>query len=178
MFFRLIRQPTTTLRPRSGKEYHNIDRSTLVGPHSIMLDNKISSRITRDTTNASYANITPVPEKSESPSPGYQSGSSPSQENAPTQSILPDETNHFKFQVTIISINPERIITFDIVHLANSLSHSINITEVVLTRCHESFLRKNSGIIQSRATFSQDFYLIIRSRITSNIKKRNLSTNL
>lgn len=96
-----------------------------------MLDNKISSRITRDTTNASYANITPVPEKSESPSPGYQSGSSPSQENAPTQSILPDETNHFKFQVNII--HPGRIITFDIVHLTSSLSHSINITEVVMT---------------------------------------------
>lgn len=32
-----------------------------------------------------YANITPVPEKSESPSPGYMSGSSPAQEMIPAQ---------------------------------------------------------------------------------------------
>lgn len=42
--------------------------------------------------NAAYANITPVPEKSESPSPGYMSGSSPAQE-------IPGQQTHFTFQV-------------------------------------------------------------------------------
>lgn len=38
---------------------------------------------------ASYANITPVPENAESPSPGYQSGTSP-----------PDaQREHFMFKV-------------------------------------------------------------------------------
>lgn len=41
---------------------------------------------------AAYANITPVPEKSESPSPGYMSGSSPAQE-------APGQPGHFTFQV-------------------------------------------------------------------------------
>lgn len=43
-------------------------------------------------SNSTYANITPVPEKSESPSPGYMSGSSPAQE-------IPGQQGHFTFQV-------------------------------------------------------------------------------
>lgn len=54
----------TTLRPRSGKEYYKLDRSILT---------EQGRAIT--TTSSSYANITPVMEKSESPSPGYISSS-------------------------------------------------------------------------------------------------------
>lgn len=53
------RPTATTLKPRSGKEYHKIDRYILEG----------------DLKKSPYAGITPVPEKSESPSPGYMSGS-------------------------------------------------------------------------------------------------------
>ncbi|XP_024945982.1 uncharacterized protein LOC107272909 isoform X2 [Cephus cinctus] len=60
------RTVTTTLRPRSGKEYYKIDRSILVE----------QGRTSLTTTAGNYANITPVLEKSESPSPGYMSGSS------------------------------------------------------------------------------------------------------
>ncbi|XP_046628070.1 uncharacterized protein LOC124308934 isoform X1 [Neodiprion virginianus] len=59
------RQVATTLRPRSGKEYYKIDRSILV---------EQGRTLTGPTSN--YANITPVLEKSESPSPGYMSSSS------------------------------------------------------------------------------------------------------
>ncbi|XP_073991407.1 uncharacterized protein isoform X3 [Rhodnius prolixus] len=56
---RLGRVAATTLRPRSGKEYHKIDR--------YILD---------DVKNKSLCPvITTVPEKSESPSPGYMSSS-------------------------------------------------------------------------------------------------------
>uniref|UniRef100_A0A1B6CQJ2 Uncharacterized protein n=2 Tax=Clastoptera arizonana TaxID=38151 RepID=A0A1B6CQJ2_9HEMI len=58
-YLRLGRTAATTLRPRSGKEYHKIDRYILEG----------------DLKKSPYTNITPVPEKSESPSPGYMSGS-------------------------------------------------------------------------------------------------------
>ncbi|BES92270.1 Docking protein 7 [Nesidiocoris tenuis] len=57
---RLGRIPVTTLRPRSGKEYHKIDRY-------ILEDVKAKGLNTIITT---------VPEKSESPSPGYMSSSS------------------------------------------------------------------------------------------------------
>ncbi|XP_034945798.1 uncharacterized protein [Chelonus insularis] len=60
------RAVTTTLRPRSGKEYYKLDRSILTE----------QGRATTTTTPSSYANITPVLEKSESPSPGYMSSSS------------------------------------------------------------------------------------------------------
>lgn len=43
---------------------------------------------------ANYANITPVPENAESPSPGYQSGGSPSQEQS--------QNEHFLFKVWIL----------------------------------------------------------------------------
>jgi hypothetical protein len=63
------------MRPRSGKEYQNIDRSTIVlvqqPSKSVSPVSSISS-----TTHVNYVNITPVPESSESPSPGYQSSSS------------------------------------------------------------------------------------------------------
>ncbi|XP_057326165.1 serine-rich adhesin for platelets-like [Microplitis mediator] len=67
------RAVTTTLRPRSGKEYYKIDRSILAeqGRNSV-------------TSGSSYANITPVLEKSESPSPGYIS-SSPFEQPAPSR---------------------------------------------------------------------------------------------
>lgn len=64
---------TTTLRPRSGKEYYKIDRSILVEQGRILT-----------TASANYANITPVLEKSESPSPGYMS-SSPFEQPQPTR---------------------------------------------------------------------------------------------
>ncbi|XP_068082399.1 uncharacterized protein [Anabrus simplex] len=76
---RLGRPATTTLRPRSGKEYQLIDRSILDGdmkPHCTVPEK--SPHQLRGLV-APYANITPVPEKSESPSPGYMSGS-PGQE--------------------------------------------------------------------------------------------------
>lgn len=53
---------TNTLRPRSGKEYHKIDRSILV-----------DSRRSVNSSSNNYANVTTVMEKSESPSPGYMS---------------------------------------------------------------------------------------------------------
>lgn len=70
----------TTLRPRSGKEYYKIDRSILV-----------EQGRTLTTPSANYANITPVLEKSESPSPGYMS-SSPFEQPQPTREhfLFPD----------------------------------------------------------------------------------------
>lgn len=80
-FFRLGgRAVATTLRPRSGKEYYKIDRSILV-----------EQGRTLTTPSANYANITPVLEKSESPSPGYMS-SSPFEQPQPTREhfLFPD----------------------------------------------------------------------------------------
>ncbi|GAB0098018.1 uncharacterized protein DMENIID0001_137080 [Sergentomyia squamirostris] len=80
---RLIRPPTSTLRPRSGKEYQNIDRSVLSlsqqGINAPSDPTKMTPSQFRSIlpSSANYANITPVPENAESPSPGYQSGSSP-----------------------------------------------------------------------------------------------------
>ncbi|XP_038109325.1 uncharacterized protein LOC6053441 isoform X2 [Culex quinquefasciatus] len=80
---RHIRQATSTLRPRSGKEYQNIDRSILAltqpggavdGKHPVGTPSQLRGLL---PCSANYANITPVPENAESPSPGYQSGSSP-----------------------------------------------------------------------------------------------------
>ncbi|XP_076280296.1 uncharacterized protein LOC143209024 isoform X1 [Lasioglossum baleicum] len=75
------RAVATTLRPRSGKEYYKIDRSILVE----------QGRTTLTTPAANYANITPVLEKSESPSPGYMS-SSPFEQPQPTREhfLFPD----------------------------------------------------------------------------------------
>lgn len=67
------RTVATTLRPRSGKEYYKIDRSILAEQGRIL-----------STASANYANITPVLEKSESPSPGYMS-SSPFEQPQPTR---------------------------------------------------------------------------------------------
>ncbi|KAJ9593987.1 hypothetical protein L9F63_014582, partial [Diploptera punctata] len=75
---RLGRQATTTLRPRSGKEYQLIDRSILEGDMKGPLGSEKTPHQLRGLV-SQYANITPVPEKSESPSPGYMSGS-PGQE--------------------------------------------------------------------------------------------------
>lgn len=83
-FFRLGgRAVATTLRPRSGKEYYKIDRSILV-----------EQGRTLTTPSANYANITPVLEKSESPSPGYMS-SSPFEQPQPTREhfLFPDVSN-------------------------------------------------------------------------------------
>ncbi|XP_055594369.1 uncharacterized protein LOC129745368 [Uranotaenia lowii] len=83
---RHIRQATSTLRPRSGKEYQNIDRSILsltqpgsdVAPNPSLKHPGTPSQLRGLLScSANYANITPVPENAESPSPGYQSGSSP-----------------------------------------------------------------------------------------------------
>lgn len=79
-----------TMRPRSGKEYQNIDRSTIVlaqpsSPHRKSVSPVSSSSIS--SSNANYVNITPVPESSESPSPGYQSSSS-FQEEYPLLKVL------------------------------------------------------------------------------------------
>ncbi|XP_047106841.1 uncharacterized protein LOC124776045 [Schistocerca piceifrons] len=79
----LGRQATTTLRPRSGKEYQLIDRSILDGD---MKQGDKAGHPLR-TIGGQYANITPVPEKSESPSPGYMSGS-PGQERDDQPLIL------------------------------------------------------------------------------------------
>ncbi|KAL6447157.1 hypothetical protein ACFW04_001462 [Cataglyphis niger] len=75
------RAVATTLRPRSGKEYYKIDRSILVEQGRILT-----------TASANYANITPVLEKSESPSPGYMS-SSPFEQPQPTREhfLFPEE---------------------------------------------------------------------------------------
>ncbi|KZC09716.1 Protein Dok-7, partial [Dufourea novaeangliae] len=77
------RAVATTLRPRSGKEYYKIDRSILV-----------EQGRTLTTPAANYANITPVLEKSESPSPGYMS-SSPFEQPQPTREhfLFPDVTD-------------------------------------------------------------------------------------
>lgn len=74
---------TTTLRPRSGKEYYKIDRSILV-----------EQGRTAGTTPSNYANITPVLEKSESPSPGYMS-SSPFEQPQPSRErfLFPEVRN-------------------------------------------------------------------------------------
>ncbi|XP_058836233.1 uncharacterized protein LOC131692891 [Topomyia yanbarensis] len=79
---RHIRQSTSTLRPRSGKEYQNIDRSILsltqAGSESTLKHPGTPSQLRGLLScSANYANITPVPENAESPSPGYQSGTSP-----------------------------------------------------------------------------------------------------
>lgn len=97
---RLLRPATSTLRPRSGKEYQNIDRSMLSlhhggggGGHHLHLhqqqhlhhpSSNLQPSQLRGLLNCSvnYANITPVPENAESPSPGYQSGSSPQEPDA------------------------------------------------------------------------------------------------
>ncbi|XP_044595512.1 probable serine/threonine-protein kinase DDB_G0282963 isoform X2 [Cotesia glomerata] len=67
------RAVATTLRPRSGKEYYKIDRSILAEQSRNL-----------STSGSSYANITPVLEKSESPSPGYIS-SSPFEQPPPSR---------------------------------------------------------------------------------------------
>ncbi|KAG7202030.1 hypothetical protein KM043_004714 [Ampulex compressa] len=74
------RAVATTLRPRSGKEYYKIDRSILVEQGR--------------GQSANYANITPVLEKSESPSPGYMS-SSPFEQPQPTREhfLFPEVNN-------------------------------------------------------------------------------------
>jgi hypothetical protein len=69
-----------TMRPRSGKEYEKIDRAAISGlvqasSHTNSIS-PISSSTTSSSNNPNYVNITPVPEHSESPSPGYQSSSS------------------------------------------------------------------------------------------------------
>uniref|UniRef100_A0A4Y0BIY0 Uncharacterized protein n=1 Tax=Anopheles funestus TaxID=62324 RepID=A0A4Y0BIY0_ANOFN len=78
---RHIRQATSTLRPRSGKEYQNIDRSILsltqASTDAIKVPGTPSQLRGLLSCSANYANITPVPENAESPSPGYQSGTSP-----------------------------------------------------------------------------------------------------
>lgn len=79
------RAVATTLRPRSGKEYYKIDRSILVEQGRILT-----------TASANYANITPVLEKSESPSPGYMS-SSPFEQPQPTR-------EHFLFPEVSIAV--------------------------------------------------------------------------
>lgn len=71
---RLLRQATSTLRPRSGKEYQNIDRAMLMQQQTH--PPTVSQLRALLTCSGNYANITPVPESVESPSPGYQSGSS------------------------------------------------------------------------------------------------------
>lgn len=87
IFFRQIRQATSTLRPRSGKEYQNIDRSLLSLTQQQGDTLKPASSVA--TLRANYANITPVPENAESPSPGYQSGTSPQEQQG----------DHFMFKV-------------------------------------------------------------------------------
>lgn len=65
------------MRPRSGKEYQNIDRSTIVLTQPPNQHCKSVSPVSSiSSSNANYVNITPVPESSESPSPGYQSSTS------------------------------------------------------------------------------------------------------
>lgn len=87
IYCRLLRQ---TLRPRSGKEYQNIDRPS--GPtHPKLHQTQFRSMDSDDSNTPStqiqyrglhsdpavnYVNIMPVPENAESPSPGYQSGDS------------------------------------------------------------------------------------------------------
>ncbi|XP_055382436.1 uncharacterized protein LOC129612705 [Condylostylus longicornis] len=83
---RLLRQATSTLRPRSGKEYQNIDRSlialTQAGDTVKVHTNQAAQIRGLLSCTVNYANITPVPENAESPSPGYQSGYSPQESQA------------------------------------------------------------------------------------------------
>ncbi|CRK92655.1 CLUMA_CG006193, isoform A, partial [Clunio marinus] len=66
-----------TMRPRSGKEYQNIDRAAIALSQNVVQHCKSVSPVSSiSSTNINYVNITPVPESSESPSPGYQSSSS------------------------------------------------------------------------------------------------------
>lgn len=68
-----------TMRPRSGKEYQNIDRSVIVSTIQESTNQtckSISPAPSIASSNANYVNITPVPESSESSSPGYQSSTS------------------------------------------------------------------------------------------------------
>lgn len=91
---RQIRPATSTLRPRSGKEYQNIDRSllSLTQPQPELCTNNTNNKQgnSTGTLRANYANITPVPENVESPSPGYQSGTSPQEQQG----------EHFMFKVS------------------------------------------------------------------------------
>ncbi|XP_039284795.1 uncharacterized protein LOC111049973 [Nilaparvata lugens] len=57
---RLSRTAVITLKPRSGKEYHKVDRCYILDEESKRTNSRVS---------------TTIPEKSESPSPGYASGS-------------------------------------------------------------------------------------------------------
>lgn len=62
------RSVSSTLRPRSGKEYCKIDRNAL---------EKVVSPVQNPAlANHHYSNIAPLLEKNESPSSGYGSGSS------------------------------------------------------------------------------------------------------
>lgn len=80
-------KPTVnTLRPRSGKEYQNIDRSTItLVQQKPSQHNKSISSNSSSSSNPNYVNITPVPENSESPSPGYQSSTSFQDEFVPNK---------------------------------------------------------------------------------------------
>ncbi|XP_018395242.1 PREDICTED: uncharacterized protein LOC108773806 [Cyphomyrmex costatus] len=86
------RTVATTLRPRSGKEYYKIDRSILVEQGRILT-----------TASANYANITPVLEKSESPSPGYMS-SSPFEQPQPTREhfLFPEELKLKAYKIGMV----------------------------------------------------------------------------
>lgn len=76
-----------TMRPRSGKEYHNFDRSTIILVQQAGSHCKSASPVSSiSSSTANYVNITPVPESSESPSPGYQSSSS-FQEEIPLMNV-------------------------------------------------------------------------------------------
>lgn len=99
MFCRLGgRTVTTTLRPRSGKEYYKIDRSVLVEQQN---RNNLTS-----SSSGNYANITPVLEKSESPSPGYMS-SSPFEQPQPAREhfLFPEVSTIVQIVITNYSIN-------------------------------------------------------------------------
>lgn len=74
--FHRNKHTVNTMRPRSGKEYQNIDRSTIVLVQSLNHCKSVSPVSSISSANANYVNITPVLESSESPSPGYQSSSS------------------------------------------------------------------------------------------------------
>lgn len=98
-----MRQTTSTMRPRSGKEYQNIDRSMLSlhnshNMHQHILSNLQPSQM-RSLMNCSvnYANITPVPENVESPSPGYLSGGSPQ------EMLMEPNANLFNYKVSFSS---------------------------------------------------------------------------
>ena len=103
-----------TMRPRSGKEYEKIDRAAISGLVQAPSHTNSISPISSSTTfssNPNYVNITPVPENSESPSPGYQSSSSLQEEFA------------------VIKVSPKQIkakISVKIIKLILLLSHSRN----------------------------------------------------